>query len=247
MSRFRVFIALFLLGPIASFCQTADNAGRTLSSPAPDLSQYRLEAVLIEGGRSFSPERLKDTFNVPIGDKFDHTAIGQGLDRLTQLYNDNGYISFTAVPGLQLDKDRGTVVLTISIDEGQQFTFGKLFLEGQETRAGEANALRNAWAALSGKRYDSSLLRKWLIQNATFLPNDGQPLRHVEEHLDTGTQLVDFKLTFPQVRSPASVDCGVSLPRCGLGLPLLLLRLRRISDSRGVDRREVHLTISVAV
>jgi hypothetical protein len=101
------------------------------------------------------------------------------------------------VPQLQLDKDRGTVVLTISIDDGPQFTFGELSLGGQETRAGEADALRNAWASLSGKRYDSSLLRKWLIQNATSLPNDGQPLRHVEMHLDASTDQADFKVTFP--------------------------------------------------
>jgi outer membrane protein assembly factor BamA len=196
MNRFAVLSVLFLLGS-TGFCQTADTSGRTLSSPAPDLSQYRLEAVIFEGGRSFSAKQLYDTFNVPVGDKFNHTAIGQGLDRLRQLYGDYGYINFTAVPTLRVEQDRGTVVLKISVDEGQQFTFGKLFLEGQETRAGEADALRNAWAALSGKRYDSSLLRKWLTQNATFLPNDGQPFRHIEQHSDTGTHLVDFKLTFP--------------------------------------------------
>jgi hypothetical protein len=46
-----------------------------------------------------------------------------------------------------------------------------------------------------GKRCDSSLLSKWLIQNATFLPDDGQPLRHAEMHLDTSTHQADFKIT----------------------------------------------------
>jgi hypothetical protein len=196
MNRFGALTVLFLLGS-TSFCETANTSGRTLSSPAGDLSQYRLEAVLFEGSRSFSPEQLKERFNVPVGDKFNHTAIGQGLERLRQLYGDNGYINFTAVPSLQLDKDRGTVVLTISIDDGIQFTFGKLSLEGQETRAGEADALRNAWAALSGRTYDSSLLRKWLIHNATFLPNDRQPLRHLEIHPDASTHMADFLLKFP--------------------------------------------------
>ena len=196
MNLFRVLTVLFLLGS-TGFCQTADTSGRTLSSPAPDFSRYRLEAVIFEGGRSFSAKQLYDTFNVPLGDKFNHTVLGQGLERLRQLYGDDGYFNFTAVPELQLVKDRGTVVLTISIDEGKQFTFGKLFLEGQETRAGEADALRNAWAALSGKIYDSSLLRKWLSKNATFLPNDEQPLRHVEMHTDSSTHRADFALTFP--------------------------------------------------
>jgi outer membrane protein assembly factor BamA len=196
MNRFRMLAILFLLGP-AGFCQTPDTSGKTLSRPAPDLSQYRLEAILFEGSRSFSPEQLKDTFNVPIGGKFNHTAVGQGLERLREHYSDHGYINFTAVPTLQVNKDRGAVVLTISMDDGEQFTFGKLFLEGQQTRAGEADALRNAWVAMSGKRYDSSLLRKWLTQNATFLPNDGQPLRHLEMHLDSSIYRADFKLTFP--------------------------------------------------
>ncbi len=201
MNRFRVLTVLFLLLPIASFCQTADTSGRPSSSPAPDLSQYRLERVLFEGGRSFSPEQLRDTFNVATGGKFNHTAVGKGLERLRQLYGDYGYINFAAVPHLQLDKDRGTVVLTISIDEGDQFTFGRLILAGQETRAGQADALRNAWAALSGRRYDSSLLNKWLIQNATFLPHDGQPCRHVEVHLSSETHQADIGITFPSPKS----------------------------------------------
>jgi hypothetical protein len=113
MNRFGVFTVLFLLGS-TGFCQTAAISGRTHSSPAPDLSQYRLEEVIFEGGRFFSAKRLYDTFHVPVGDKVNHTAAGQGLERLRELYGDYGYINFTAVPTLQLDKDRGTVVLTIS-------------------------------------------------------------------------------------------------------------------------------------
>jgi outer membrane protein insertion porin family len=163
MNRFQVLMVLFLLGS-TSFCETANTSGRTISGSAPDLSQYRLEAVVFEGARSFSQEQLQETFNVPGGDKFNQSAVGKGLERLRQLYGDYGYINFTAVPTFQLDRDRGTVVLTISIDEGVQFAFGRLILAGQETCAGEADALRNAWAALLGKRYDSSLLSKWLIK-----------------------------------------------------------------------------------
>jgi outer membrane protein assembly factor BamA len=76
MSRFPVLFVFFLLGS-TSFCQAADTSGGTLSSPAPDLSQYRLEEVLFEGSRSFSAEQLRDTFNVPVGDKFNHTALAR--------------------------------------------------------------------------------------------------------------------------------------------------------------------------
>jgi Surface antigen variable number repeat len=201
MNRFHVLIARFLLGSTC-FCQTASTPATTPSGPVPELAQYRLEAIDFVGYRSFSIEQLKDTFNVPVGNKFDHTAVGLGLDRLRLLYGDHGNINFTAVPMLQIDKNRGTVVLTLSIDEGAQFTFGRLFLTGQETRTGEADTLRKAWMALSGKTYDSSLLCKWLSENAPFLPNGGRPpCRQVELHLSSETLQADIEITFPSPKS----------------------------------------------
>jgi outer membrane translocation and assembly module TamA len=189
---------VFLILGSTAVCQTAHTSHTASSSPAPDLSQYRLEAVDFVGNHAVSTEQIRDAFHVPVGNKFDHTAVDQGLDRLRQLYGDNGYVNFTAVPMLQLNKALGTVVLTVSIDDGPQFTFGRLFFEGQEPRAGETEALRNAWTALSAKVYSSSLLDKWLAENATFLPKDGQPpRRHVEIHLDLDTKQADFLIAFP--------------------------------------------------
>ena len=160
--------------------------------------QYRLEAVTLEGGLSFSAEQLRDALNAPVGGEFNATAIGKGLDRLRQLYSTNGHVNFTAVPTLQFEEDRSAVVLRVNIDEGDVFNFGRLFFEGKETRAGEANALLHAWTPLSGKPYNGPLLSKWLVENATFLPNDGKtPLRHVEMHLDSSTHRADFLLKFP--------------------------------------------------
>jgi outer membrane protein assembly factor BamA len=160
--------------------------------------QYRLEAIIFEGGVSFSAEQLRDALNVPVGSEFNATAIGKGLDRLRQLYGTNGHINFTAVPMLQFEEGRSAIVMTLSIDEGDVFNFGRLFLEGKETRAGEANALLNAWTPLSGKPYNAQLLSKWLVENATFLPNDGKTLlRHVEMHANSDTHRADILLKFP--------------------------------------------------
>ena len=160
--------------------------------------QYRLEAVILEGGRSFSAEQLRDAFHVSAGDVFNSTAIGNGLDHVRQLYSTNGHVNFTAVPELHLDEDRSTAVIRVNIDEGPEFDFGRLFLVGKETRAGEANALLSAFAPLSGKPFNEPLLSKWLVKNAAFLPNDGKaPLRHVELHLDIGTHRADIHLKFP--------------------------------------------------
>jgi hypothetical protein len=90
----------------------------------------------------------------------------------------------------------------VSIDDGAQFTFGRLFLTGQETRKGEADALHKAWAALSGKTYDSSLLYKWLSENAPFLANGGRPPgRQIEVHVSSDTHQADIGIKFPSPKS----------------------------------------------
>jgi outer membrane protein assembly factor BamA len=197
MSQFYILTVVFLLA-CPSFSQTAQVPGRSDASTTPDFSRYRLEVVVFEGARAFSPEQLRDAFHVFPGDKFNHIAVGQGLERLRRFYGDHGYINLAVVPTVQIEQDRGTVVLNLSIDEGSQFTFGRLFFDGQEPRAGEADALRNAWAALSGKQFNSSLLDSWLTKNATFLPKDGQPpSRHVELHQSAETRKADIGITFP--------------------------------------------------
>jgi hypothetical protein len=160
--------------------------------------RYRLEAVIFEGGHSFFAEQLRDALNVPVGGQFNATAIGKGLDRLRQLYSTNGRIDFTAVPTLQFEEDRSAVVIRVNIDEGDVFNFGRLFFEGKETRAGEANALLNAWTRLSGKPYNGRLLSKWLVENATFLPLDAKAQsQHLEMHQDSSTHRADILLKFP--------------------------------------------------
>jgi outer membrane protein assembly factor BamA len=161
-------------------------------------TRYRLEAIIFEGGLSFSAEQLRDTFHAAVGDEFNGSAIGKGLESLRQLYSTDGHINFTAVPQLRIEQDRGSVELIVSMEEGPVFNFGRLHVEGKEIRAGKADALLSAWAPLSGKAFNAPLLSKWLVENADFLPNDGQsPLRHVEVHLDISTHRADIGLRFP--------------------------------------------------
>ncbi|MGC2403024.1 MAG: POTRA domain-containing protein, partial [Acidobacteriaceae bacterium] len=178
--------------------QNAQVSSANVAIEVSSGKRYRLEAIIFDSGRSFSEKQLKDAFNVPVGGEFDASALGKGLDRLRRLYGTIGHINFTAVPMLQFEENRSAVVLRVNIDEGDVFNFGRLFLAGNETRAGETGALLSAWKALSGKPYNGLLLSKWLVDNATFLPNDGKdPLQHVELHQESSTHRADFLLTFP--------------------------------------------------
>jgi hypothetical protein len=201
MNRVRLFMVLFLLGS-ASFCQGIDTSAATPSSQAPDLALYQLKAINFDGERSFSVERLRESFHVPVGTRFDHAAVDQGLERLRVLYGNHGNINFTAVPTFQIDRESKTVVLMLKIDEGARFAFGQLFFEGQETRIGEANALRHAWTNMSGKVFSISLLNQWLAQNVPFLDSRDKPLSHqVKLHQSSDTHLADIGIKFPDPKS----------------------------------------------
>jgi hypothetical protein len=53
---------------------TANTSNAAPSSPAPDLAQYRLEAITFVGYQVIAAERLKDAYHVTVGNKFDHSA-----------------------------------------------------------------------------------------------------------------------------------------------------------------------------
>lgn len=81
--------------------------------------KYRIDAILIKGAVAFPKEEIITQLPVSPGALFNATAIGNGLENIRKLYSSKSYMNFGAMPMLQFDETRHTVVLTIDIDEGQ--------------------------------------------------------------------------------------------------------------------------------
>ena len=157
------------------------------------LSEIRFEHVSV-----FRPDVLRSQFPIADGSVFNATAIGKGLDKLKSGYQALGYINFGAIPTLQYNEAQHTVALTIDIDEGGQYLFGHLLLDGVEPHPGAAQALETAWKPLEGGNYNPRILAQWLEKNATFIPNaQTVPEKYVSVLIDDDGHRVNIQIEFP--------------------------------------------------
>jgi outer membrane translocation and assembly module TamA len=160
---------------------------------------YRLSAINFTGNKQITNvEVLRAQFPLNDGDLFNATAIGKGLDKLKNAYQDLGYARFGAIPKLQFDEAQHTVALTIDIQEGKQYFIGRLLVEGVAPRPGKLEALQTAWKQLYGTVYNRRLFALWLGKHATFIPNaETAPEKYVSILIDDDSDRVNVKLEFP--------------------------------------------------
>ena len=159
--------------------------------------KYRLGVLRFEGNTAIPAERLRREFAIETGGLFNATAVGRGLEDIKKLYLSKGYINMGAIPKTETDEVRRTITLTVNIDEGKTWDFGRLLLEGPEPYAGVGKALIASWT-LEGARFNPELLTKWIATNAPFLPKQDDVLwRTAMPQLNMATQRVDIQLHFP--------------------------------------------------
>jgi outer membrane protein insertion porin family len=114
--------------------------------------EFKLGDVQI-GGRyaAKSPELLK-VAKFKSGEVANFDEIAQGLDRIKKSLRRTGYLHAEARIDRTLHEKGKTVDLTIRIDEGPQFTFGKLVVKGLDLN-GEAE-IKKLWGLQEGKPFD---------------------------------------------------------------------------------------------
>jgi outer membrane translocation and assembly module TamA len=160
-------------------------------------AQYRLAGIRFTNASLFPADQLRALFDIKDGALMNATGIGRGLDRMRTLYAENGYPDFGAIPEPQIDESRHTVALTITVDQGKQFYFGRVLAEGAEPKAGAAQSLKDAWASVHEKPYSPKLLNDWLTAHAPYWPAPEQPIDHVKLMENPETQRVDVVVEFP--------------------------------------------------
>ncbi|MGA8740602.1 MAG: POTRA domain-containing protein, partial [Terracidiphilus sp.] len=133
-------------------------------------NQYRLGGITFTGDSVFPSDQLRSQFHVDDGEIFNATEISKGLENLKEFYGAAGYANFGAIPKPIYDNSRHTISLDVDIDRGFLVTFGKLFMEGIEPRAGAAQDLLASWRELEGKRYNPHLIKEWLKRNSASWP-----------------------------------------------------------------------------
>jgi outer membrane protein assembly factor BamA len=161
--------------------------------------QYHLVRVSWRGNTVFSESELAKLIPIEPGELFSRTKIAKGLNAARKLYESQGYINFTPVPTPEMNDEAATLAFNIDVDEGQQFRFGELDVQGMEDAHREM--LLSAWQGLRGRPYNTEDADKFF--NRFFrspLPNI-KPENYTTFKIDEHNHSVNYSIRFePSLR-----------------------------------------------
>jgi outer membrane protein insertion porin family len=125
----------------------------------------RIKSLVLEGARAFSQSQLKRVMQtqekwflsfVTGAGNLDNEVLKTDIERLTAFYYDNGYIDVKiAEPVIQREEDG--LVVTVKIDEGEQFKVGTVDIGGDEIP--DMERARAALSLAPGEVFRTSKLR----------------------------------------------------------------------------------------
>ena len=161
-------------------------------------AQYRLSEIHFAHVSVFTPALLREQFHIEQGGLFSATAISRGLERVKNLYVEDGYVRFGAIPTPQIDEAGHTIVLTVDVDEGRPSNFGSLILQGREPRPDASKRLLATWTSgMEGKRYSLTVLKHWLSANAPWWSDTPEGMLYIANLPGLNPQRIDIRLEFP--------------------------------------------------
>jgi outer membrane translocation and assembly module TamA len=186
----------YLEAEVASQVRVMARRGRTrtvdLLFDVNPGKQFRLVGVRWKSMTTFSEDELSKLMPVRPGEIFCRRKIANGLEAVRSLYADRGYINFTSIPISRIDEEAGTLAFEIDVDEGGQFHFGNLDIEGMEEA--HRQILASAWEELRGHPYNQKEADKFFNRFFKSPLNGVIPEDYVIRHVDEVDRSVSYAL-----------------------------------------------------
>ena len=174
--------------------KATDVQGLAVKVTLEEGGSYDLGDVRIEGAPHFEPVRLLKAAKFRHGDLADFDEIGKGVERIRKMLAHEGYMRNDVQIVRKIDDAKKTVDLALRIDEGQQYLFGKLHIEGLDLN-GEA-AIRKMWTHQEGTPYNPEYPDYFLrrVREESLFDNLGET--RAETKTNDKTHTVDVTLNF---------------------------------------------------
>jgi outer membrane protein insertion porin family len=171
-----------------------DVQGLAVKVTLEEGGSYELGDVRIEGAPHFEAGRLLKTAKFKNGDLADFDEVGKGVDRIKKVLARQGYMRNDVQIVRKIDDAKKTVNLALHIDEGPQFLFGTLHIEGLDLN-GEA-AIRKMWTHQEATPYNPEYPDYFLrhVHEEGLFDNLGET--RAETKIDDKTHVVDVTLYF---------------------------------------------------
>ena len=113
---------------------------------------FELGEIKLDNKSLVKTEELLKAANFKKGDLANFDDINQGVERIRKQLRHAGYMRADATVDRNIHDDKKNVDLVVHVDEGPQFTFGRLTIHGLDLE-GEA-AVRKLWSLQPGKPYN---------------------------------------------------------------------------------------------
>ena len=156
--------------------------------------RYHLVHISWRGNTVFSESELANLIPFRPGELFNRTKVAEGLNAAQKLYYSRGFINYTCIPEPEIDDAAATLAFKMDVDEGRQFRFGELQLEGMEVAHREI--LLSAWQGLRGRPYNAEDADKFFHRYFSSPWPNIRPENYTVRRIDEANHSVNYSLHF---------------------------------------------------
>jgi outer membrane protein insertion porin family len=183
----------------ASFPKIATERAKDVEGVAVHVTvdegpSFELGDVRLENKSSVKNEDLLKAGNFKKGDLANFDEINKGLEQIRKRLRRDGYMRANAAVERTVHDDKKNVDILVRVDEGPQFMFGKLAIQGLDLE-GEP-AVRKLWAMKQGKPFNPEYPDYFLtqIKDRGFFDNLADTKADI--HVNEPNRTVDVTLNF---------------------------------------------------
>jgi outer membrane protein assembly factor BamA len=175
-------------------------------SPKPDVDGVVVTVAVNEGPAyslgnisfaGISPGDAKEAqraANIQANDIANFDDINAGLDRVYKRYKSKGYLRAAGKVEREIDDEKHTVDLVVTIDPGALYSMGKLEITGLDITS--EPAIRKTWAIKSGEPFQPEYPDSFLSDIRAQEVFDNLGKTEAETKIDEKTKIVDVTLHF---------------------------------------------------
>lgn len=156
--------------------------------------RYYLVRISWRGSTAFPESELANLISFRPGELFNRSKIARGLSAAQKLYASLGFINFICMPTPEIDDEAATIALKMDIDEGRQFRFGELHVEGMEEA--QRKILLSAWQGLLGRPYNVEDADKFFSRHFRSPWANVRPENYTTREIDEANHSVNYFLQF---------------------------------------------------
>lgn len=164
---------------------------------------FQLGEVKLNGPPTLPERDLLRAANFDEGDIANLSAVQEGLERMRNFLRRLGYIMAVVSGDRKIDLAAKRLNLAVLVDPGDQYSFGKLTIEGLDIHS--EPVVRKMWALKEGQPYNAEYATNFLrrIEEDQIFENLGKT--SVKESPDADRKIVGVTLVFGAAAQPKSI------------------------------------------